>query len=172
MGGPPVKINLDVVFKTPSVSEQREVDEILASSPEEIKEKDNSLPLSPSGDFLSARKSHFKKNSAQIPLRIEQSTEYRYFIDSEKGGNPYRSETIAWYIWNNIAAAQEKYGWVPVAYLIEQLIQNHLHIHAGGIFKFITRFRDVLEILGNEFVGVIQYSEERCAIKINEDKLS
>jgi len=175
---PPAKIDVAAQFRPPDLPSDAEIAEAVRASPGDEAAalagddaggdgvRPTATPRNTGG--TSARASHFHK-TGEVPHRILHSTEYRHFITNKAKGNPYREETPSWYIFNNIVQAQQGYrAAVPLPFLTQVLIANHVHTNAGGVFKFLTRLRDLVEILGHPAVGALEYDDVKCAVKIND----
>lgn len=172
LAGPTIKINVEnVVGPPPDVSE---VDcKVVAPNKVEeyvpLDEKIRPSSYGPKSRIVRKNTSPLSASKTRgIPLRVEQSYEYRRFIIEGKRGCPYSPKSVGYYIWNNIEELQKKYKRIPIPYLLEVLISHGVHLYSGGMFRFLTRFRDILEVLGNSFVGALEYDEVECAVSINE----
>lgn len=122
-------------------------------------------------DHVSARRSRFNKLTDQIPFRIERSIEYEVLIKENRKVNPYTKNSSGYFIFNTIKMMQEANddAFIKITDLIDVLVKNGIHILCGGFFKFLTRFRDVIEILGHPCVECLKYDNATFSVKLSDD---
>jgi len=166
---PPQRINVQKVFVAPTIPNQDEVDRILSQSiVVEDKLRDvarHDINPQKSSNHVS-RNSRFKSLSLQLPQRILSSNEYDFFIVRGCVGNPYTDGNVAFYIWNHILRVQKKNGSAYFPELFDSMMKSGVHRLSKGIYNFITRFRDVVEILCHESIAVLIYDDQLGTLKI------
>lgn len=166
---PKLRFNVDEHFQTPSVPNEKQIENILKKTvdPGEIKYESNTRPVA---DSVKVRKSKFLETN-EIPQRILSSIEYDHYVKRKLKGNPYTSQSISHYIFNNFIAVQKRDGIIEFEKALTEMKENNIHILGGGFYKFITRVRDIVEILTNNHIGIMEYDEAKFSLKIKNEYL-